>query len=231
MQIKKSREVELERKKPTFFLLGLAVVCAVVLSAFEWRTPIEKANFDDGCFVEIPLFEATMIPPSFREKEKAPEKKKDVKKEVAKVIIDQFKFEENEPIREELKFPQTEDEPVLEDISQLKEEVFEEKIWPVADVMPEFPGGDSARVAFLQNQVTYPRMAKDAGISGKVYVGFTVRKDGSITDIELKKKVGGGLDEEALKAVRAMPKWNPGFHKGRPVSVSFVMPVTFTLKK
>lgn len=229
--MKKSREVELERKKPTFFLLGLALACAVVLSAFEWRTPIEELNSDDDYFVEIPIFEATMIPPSFREKEKPTEKKKDIKKEVAKTIIDQFKFEEKEPRNEALKFPDPGDEPFIEDISQLKEEVFEEKIWPVADIMPEFPGGDSARVAFLQNQVTYPRMAIDGGISGKVYVGFTVRKDGSITDIELKKSVGGGLDEEALKAVRAMPKWNPGFHKGRPVSVSFVMPVTFTLKK
>jgi protein TonB len=230
MQIKKSREVELERKKPTFFLLGLAVACAIVLSAFEWRSPINQSS--SGCpeVDEVPIFEATIIPPSFREKEKPLEKKKDVKKEVAKSIIDQFKFDEADTREKEVEFPELDGEPIAEDISRLKEEVFEEEILPIADVMPEFPGGDTARVAFLQSQVVYPPMAKRAGISGKVHVGFTVRKDGSITDIKVMRKVGGGLDEEAIRAVEAMPKWNPGFHQGRPVSVSFVMPVTFSLK-
>jgi protein TonB len=179
---------------------------------------------------EVPIFEATIIPASFREKEKPVEKKEDVKKEVAKAILDQFKYNETDPSKKDIEFPELDGEPVAEDISRLKEEVFEEKILLGADIMPEFPGGDSARVVFLQNQVVYPPMAKDAGISGKVHVGFTVRKDGSITDIKVMKRVGGGLDEEAIRAVKAMPKWNPGFHQGRPVNVSFVMPVSFSLK-
>lgn len=230
MQIKKSRELELERKKPTLFLLGLAVACAIVLSAFEWRTPTEERTSSDDFNDEIPIFEATLIPPSFREKEKPIEKKEDVKKEVTKTIIDQFKFDEMEPLKAEIKFPDLGDEPIVKDISRLPELKSEEEPLLFADVMPEFLGGDSLRVVFLQNQVVYPRMAKDAGISGSVYIGFTVTKDGSITDIELKRGVGGGLDEEALKAVMSMPKWKPGFHNGRPVNVSFVMPVTFTLK-
>ena len=230
MQIKKSRRVELERKKPTLFFLGLALACAAVLSAFEWKTPIEQSRI--GCTLsdEVPVMEAAMVPLSVRKREKLVEKKRDVKKDVAKTIIDEFRYDDINPLKADVKFPELEEEPIVEDIAQLKEEVFEEKILPIADVMPEFPGGDSARVVFLQNQVIYPPMAKHAGISGKVYVGFTVRKDGSITDIEVKRRVGGGLDEEAVKAVKAMPKWNPGFNNGRPVNVSFVMPVTFTLK-
>lgn len=230
MQMKKSREVELERKKPTLFLLGLAFACAIVLSAFEWRSPNDQSSLGSPEVEEIPIFEATIIPPSFREKNKPIEKKKDVKKEVAKTIIDQFKFDEMDHKRDDLEFPDLDDDPIIEDISQLKEEVFEEKILLIADVMPEFPGGDSARVAFLQHEVVYPRMAQDGGISGKVHVGFTVRKDGSITDIEVKKGVGGGLDEEAIRVVEAMPKWNPGIYKGRPVNVSFVMPISFRLR-
>ncbi|MFT6355482.1 MAG: hypothetical protein ACJAXD_002478, partial [Cryomorphaceae bacterium] len=63
MQIKKSRELELERKKPTLFLLGLAVACAIVLSAFEWRTPAEERTSSEDFNDEIPVFEATLIPP------------------------------------------------------------------------------------------------------------------------------------------------------------------------
>ncbi|HKK40057.1 MAG TPA: hypothetical protein VJ949_11610, partial [Cryomorphaceae bacterium] len=172
MQIKKSREVELERKKPTLYLLGLAVACAVVLSAFEWRTPMKERSQGDDLGEEIAVIEATIMQVSFRKKEKPVEKKEDVKKEVAKTVIDQFKLSDNELAIDDIAFPDIDDEPTVEEISQLTEEVFEEKIWPVADVMPEFPGGDSSRVVFLQNQVKYPRMAKDAGISGTVHVGF-----------------------------------------------------------
>jgi protein TonB len=230
MQIKKSLELNLERKKPTFFLLGLAVACAAVLSAFEWRTIDQKDSSFVICHEEVPIFEATFIPPSFREIEKQVEKKEDVKKEVAKTIIDRFKFDEIDPLlNKQLEFPAIE-EPFFKDIAPLTEPDIEEGPLLIADIMPEFPGGDSARVAFLRNTVFYPPMAKDAGVSGRVYVGFTVAKDGTIKDIELKRGVGGGLDEEALKAVRAMPKWSPGFNNGRPVSVSFVMPVSFKLK-
>lgn len=230
MQTKKSREVELERKKPTLFLLGLAVACATVLSAFEWRSPINEKSLGNNFIEEVPLFEATLIPPSFREIEKPVEKRRDVKKEVAKTIIDRFKFDEMEPHKEEIEFPDFEEDPVIDDIYRLPEPLVDDEPLLIADVMPEFPGGDSARVAFLQNHVAYPAMAKHAGISGKVFVGFTVNKDGTIKDIALKRGIGGGLDEEAINAVKAMPKWEPGFHNGRPVSVSFVMPVTFTLK-
>ncbi|MCZ4408656.1 energy transducer TonB [Cryomorphaceae bacterium 1068] len=230
MQTKKSREVELERNKPTFFLLGLAVACAIVLSAFEWRTPVDERSSTPDCTLEVSIFEATIIPPSFREKEKPVEKKEEVKHDLAKTIIDRFKYDETVPLKKVLKFPDLGNEPIFKDIARLPEPAIDEEPIFIADVMPEFPGGDSARVAFLQNQVVYPQMAKRAGISGKVHVGFTVRKDGTITDIKVMRKVGGGLDEEAIKAVEAMPKWNPGFHQGRPVSVSFVMPVTFSLK-
>lgn len=230
MQIKKSREVELESKKPTLFLLGLAVACALVLSAFEWRSPIDQSSLGDQNINEIPIFEAEIIPPSFQEKEKPVEKKSEHKKEVSKSIIDHFKFDEMELPAEETDFPEVDDPPLVQDISVPLESSYDEKPLMIADVMPEFPGGDSARVAFLTNTVFYPPMAKDAGISGRVYVGFTVAKNGSIEDIELKRGVGGGLDEEALKAVRNMPDWSPGFNNGHPVSVRFVMPVTFTLK-
>jgi len=230
MQIKKSRELNLERKKPTFFLLGLAVACAIVLSAFEWRTTDLKKSSTDDWPEEVPIFEATIIPPSFREKEKPLEKKKDTQKEVAKAIIDRFKFEEIDPLKNE--FPEIPDleEPVFKDIAPVAEPTVEEEPLRIADVMPQFPGGDSARVAFLSNNVIYPRIAKDAGISGTVHIEFTVTQDGSLADIQIIRGAGAGLDEEALKAVLAMPKWKPGFDNGRPVSVRFVMPVTFRLR-
>jgi protein TonB len=230
MQIKKSREVELERKKPTLFLLGLAVACAFVLSAFEWRTPIEENTFAGTMDDEISVFEVEDIPNSFRSEEKIIKNKPDVQKEVTKAVIDAFTFDDEKIPMDDFEFPDIEEEPIVYDITPVSEENVDEEPLIFADVMPEFPGGEAARRAFLKGNLNFPQMAKDAGISGKVYIGFVVAKDGSIQDIEVLRGVGGGLDEEALKVVKAMPKWNPGFNNGRPVNVRFVMPISFTLR-
>jgi protein TonB len=73
-------------------------------------------------------------------------------------------------------------------------------------------------------------MAKEASIRGKVYIQFVVEKDGSITDVKIIRGLGSGLDEIAKKAVRKMPKWEPGEQRGKPVRVRFVLPVNFTLR-
>ena len=73
-------------------------------------------------------------------------------------------------------------------------------------------------------------MAKDAGIKGRVYVNFVVYEDGSIKDVKLLRGIGGGCDEEAIRVVKAMPKWSAGKQRGKAVRVSYNLPINFTLK-
>ena len=95
--------------------------------------------------------------------------------------------------------------------------------------MPEFPGGAAALNKFLAENITYPSLAIDSGIQGKVIVDFVVRKDGKVTDVLLAKGIGFGCDEEALRVVKAMPLWKPGKQNGKFVSVSYRVPIKFTL--
>ena len=99
----------------------------------------------------------------------------------------------------------------------------------VVDVMPEYPGGMNAMFDFIQKNVKYPESAKKKGIEGKVYVQFVVEKDGSISDINILRGVSKDIDAEAVRVVKAMPKWKPGIQKGKPVRVQYTMPFSFKL--
>ena len=95
---------------------------------------------------------------------------------------------------------------------------------------PEFPGGDSARVQFLTDNIVYPIVAREKGLQGRVIVSFVVEPDGSITNIKVAKSSKFSiLDEEALRVVNLMPKWKPGKIHGRAARVQFQMPITFSL--
>ena len=105
-----------------------------------------------------------------------------------------------------------------------------DKVLEKAEVMPEYPGGDQAMMDFVAKNVQYPQEARDKEISGRVLVSFIVEKDGSIADVKVVKGIGGGCDEEAVRVVKAMPKWKPGKDKGKPVRVSYMMPIFFKLQ-
>jgi TonB family protein len=101
-------------------------------------------------------------------------------------------------------------------------------VW--VEEMPEFPGGDSARVKFITDNIVYPQIAKEKGIEGTVYVKFVVEMDGSITNVEVLRGVSTELDKEAVRVVSIMPKWKPGTLRRKPVRTQFNMPVKFSLK-
>src|SRR5690606_3495964 len=96
--------------------------------------------------------------------------------------------------------------------------------------MPGFPGGEEALFKFLGDNIKFPAMAKDAGITGTVYITFVVKEDGSVQDVRVLRGIGGGCDEEAVRVVKAMPKWNPGKQRGKAVRVQYNLPIIFTLR-
>jgi len=100
----------------------------------------------------------------------------------------------------------------------------------IVEKMPAFPGGDEARMRFLQENIIYPAEARTKGYQGTVYVTFVVDPDGQITDVRVLKGVHESIDAEAVRVVSMMPNWEPGIVKDEPVRVQFTMPISFTLQ-
>src|SRR5690606_742096 len=96
---------------------------------------------------------------------------------------------------------------------------------------PSYPGGMDRFYKYIQENLRYPPMAQDNNIQGKVYVSFTIDKDGSIVDVKVDRKLGYGTDEEAVRVIKAMRRWNPGMQNGRPARARFSIPIGFTLQQ
>lgn len=114
-------------------------------------------------------------------------------------------------------------------VENIKAEVKEE-IVSFVEIMPEFPGGEKALRKFLLNNVHYPTLASESAVSGTVFVKFVVFKNGEIGNVVVEgAKKGAGLEDEAIRVVKKMPKWKPGRQNGENVSVYFNLPIRFTL--
>lgn len=105
-----------------------------------------------------------------------------------------------------------------------------EKVFTVVEQQPEFPGGTSEMYKYLSKNIKYPSAASRANVSGRVFMSFVVNTDGSIQDVSVLKGLGFGCDEEAIRVVKAMPKWKPGKQSGRAVRVKYNLPINFQLE-
>ena len=100
-----------------------------------------------------------------------------------------------------------------------------------SDLPPTFKGGNKAMFAFIGANLKFPAISRECGIEGTVYVGFIVETDGTLTDIEVKRGLGGGLNEEAVRVVQLMQgQWNPATYDGKPVRSAFYIPLKFKLE-
>ena len=107
----------------------------------------------------------------------------------------------------------------------------DKKIFRVVEEMPKFKGGDAKLMEFLMMNMKYPESAIKAKQQGRAIVGFVVRKDGTVGDVQITKSAGHAvLDEEAMRVVKSMPAWEPGKQKGKPVNVKYFVPITFSQK-
>lgn len=106
-----------------------------------------------------------------------------------------------------------------------------QKVYDVVEKMPEFPGGMSAMMDYLNTNLKYPEDAFKQEVGGRVMVMFVVETDGSISNVKVAKNVFPSLDSEAIRVVKAMPKWRPGMNKGKVVRVNFTIPIIFAIKK
>jgi protein TonB len=125
---------------------------------------------------------------------------------------------------------QTDTEGEIEPYTVKTDTTITGEVFTIVEQMPEFPGGEKALNDFISKNLKYPQMAIENGVQGKVWMGFIVGKDGTVSNIEVVRGIGGGCDQEALRVLKLMPKWNPGKQSGRPVIVKFRIPINFTIK-
>jgi protein TonB len=102
-------------------------------------------------------------------------------------------------------------------------------IYTTLDVYPRYPGGDQARLYYLRSNIRYPVISIKSGIQGEVMVLFIVEPDGSISNVSVNKGIGKECDEEAVRVVKSMPRWEPGRRYGKPVRVLVRMPIVFKI--
>ncbi|MFT3993170.1 MAG: TonB family protein [Dysgonomonas sp.] len=121
----------------------------------------------------------------------------------------------------------------LDDIREFEkvvEPVKEKGPVTIAEVMPQFPGGEKEMYSYINNNLRYPTVAQENGTQGKVTIRFVVGKSGEILDAQILKGFDIACDKEALRVVKSMPRWIPGKQNGVPVQVYFTLPITFRLK-
>lgn len=105
----------------------------------------------------------------------------------------------------------------------------QERVFDVVEVMPQYPGGIPQMMKFIISNIKYPKDAIKKGMQGAVVVQFVVEPDGSVSNVHVVRSVFPSLDTEAVRMVKAMPKWSPGMQNGKPVRVRFNVPIRFSL--
>ncbi len=226
MEIKKSPKADLEGKKTTGVLIGLVLILAAMFVAFEWTERDVVITADSG--IQEVAFEEEMVPITEQEEPKqAPPPPEAPKVEEVLQIAD------NDANVEETTIQSNEDKGEAVEIKYVpavveEEEVEEQQIFQVVEEMPEFPGGMAECMKFLAKNIKYPTIAQENGVQGRVIVQFVVNKDGTIVDPVVVRSVDPYLDKEALRVIKAMPKWKPGKQRGKAVRVKYTVPVTFS---
>lgn len=223
MEIKKSPKADLQNKRGLLLEIGLIVALALVIAAFAY-TPkehrIEQVDLNYGP-VDEQIVEIT------RQDQKPPEPPKKVE---VKVIADLLQVVTNETkIATDINFAEfDEDTEVLQQV-EVKEEIIEDdQPFLTAETMPSFQGGDlNTFRKWVQDNVRFPQIALENGISGRVVLSFVIEKDGRLTNIQVLMTPDRSLSEEAIRVLNKSPKWAPGKQRNQVVRVSYTLPVEF----
>lgn len=225
MELKKNPKVDLRQYGGLFLEIGLVLSLGIMLLAFNItqkdRTAGNLGELDDMALEEeiIPITRQQEIKPP-----PPPEPPKVT--EVLNIVEDDVEIED------ELEIEDTEaDQETAVEIVEIDEEEEEEEaqVFFIVENMPEFPGGDIELRKHISNNVNYPEIAKENGIQGKVYVQFVVNQRGVVEQVKIIRGVDPALDKEAVRVISNLPKWKPGSQRGKPVKVSFTVPINFQL--
>ena len=229
MELKKSNKADLERRKGMYLVVGLVVSLSLVLIGFEWNKP--PGGLDDSEMVKEIQFEDEMMQITRREEPK-PEPKPEQPKvaEVLEIVDDDVKIDD------EFDFDMEATDDSEYDFTSVMgdddEEIDEDEVFYIVEDMPTFNGGDAATEfrKYIAQNLRYPEIAAENGISGRVIIQFAVNKTGKVVDAVIVRSVDPALDKEAVRVVMSSPKWVPGKQRGKAVKVLFTFPINFVLQ-
>ncbi len=227
MEAKKTPKADLDSKRKIFLQIGIVIALGAALVAFEWKH-YERSGRDLGT-LEIDFIDEEDIPIT-RQEQPPPPPPPEPSQELI-IVEDDVELEEEFTIDIDADvFTEVQEfiPVIMVDIEE-EEEFAEDVIFTVVEDQPLYPGGEEARLRFLEENLRYPLVAREAGIQGTVFVTFVVERDGSVTDVRILRGIGGGCDEEAIRVVKLMPRWEPGRQRGQAVRVQFSMPIRFIL--
>lgn len=229
MELKKNPKADLEKRRGLYLEIGLVVIMAIALAAFEWRNydreqiEVVQRTAENEVEEQVIQTQQEELPPP-------PPPEPEVMTTELNVIENDAETE-NEV---DMSAFQRQEEATNIEITPVKiedeEEVDEQEIFQVVENDPEFPGGLDAMYKYLAQNIKYPQLARENNITGKVYVEFVVEKDGSVSNVKVLRDIGGGCGQEAVRVVKTMPKWTPGKQRGKAVRVAYRLPVNFNLR-
>lgn len=226
MKPKNIKQQRIESNRFTFTQIGLVVSLSLIFFAFEWRTTLLAVGELTTDNITIPDDQDIVIITGVKPPPPPPPTPVslinpiiDTQEPGSDVVIDVgIDAGASIPVYDPPKPPDP--DPIPEpDVP-----------FTIVQKEPRFPGGDLARLQFLRDNIRYPSAAREVNIQGTVFISFVVEKDGSITNISLYRGIGGGCDEEAMRVVGLMPKWEPGCQLNKPVRVQLTLPVKFILR-
>jgi protein TonB len=230
MEPKKNPQADLENQRFMFWQIGFVVALLVVIFLVEWKS-YDKAVNNLG---ELEVAVDDEVVPITQRELAPPPPPPPPPPEVIEVVEDDVELEE------ELEIESTEtDETEEVEVIDIEEEVSDEVLnFAVVESVPVFPGCEDAvtndeKKACLQREIIrfvsknfqFPEMARQMGVSGKVYVNFVFERDGSVSNVEIVRGVDESIDKEAVRVVKKMPKVLPAKQRGKPVRMSFTLPI------
>jgi protein TonB len=222
MEAKKSKSTDLRNKSTLFLEIGMVVALGLVIAAFQWSTS-EKLYDDNLQFTLNVDYEPELIPITTPEEKKKQEQPKPAESLV--LVEDEMEFEEVE-IKSTEFFETTSVEVVPMEGEDL---VPEDSVFIIVEEEPVFPGGISALLRTISQNIEYPEIAKETGTKGRVFVNFVVNQQGKVEQVKVIRGVDPLLDREAARVISNLPDWTPGKQRGKPVKVAFTVPINFQL--
>ena len=228
MELKKNPKADLEKRRGLYLEIGLVVILAAVLVAFEVKSydSDEEEAFQREVIEEV---EEQILQTDIQEPPPPPPPETPEVTTLLEVVSDDQEIKNELVVNAEVNEDTKNIEIAPVQIEEEEDET-ETQIFTVVENEPEFPGGMEALYKYLAQNIKYPQLARDNGITGKVYVTFVVERDGSIANPKVLRDIGGGCGAEAIRVVKSMPKWTPGKQRGKAVRVQFNLPVNFNLK-
>lgn len=230
MEVKKSPKADLNNKKLLFVEIGFVIALLGVFVAFNW-TSAEKS--EATLVAEVAeVAEEEVIPITQQE---TPPPPAEAPKQV--FLSDQIDIVDDD-IKVDDTFINLEDDPnlgveIMDYVEEVQEETVEEEAIPfqIVEVKPTFQGGDANTFSkWVSQNLEYPEIAKENGLSGRVMLQFTVNPNGAISNVVVLRGVDPSLDKEAVRVVSSSPKWEPGRQRDRAVKVTYTFPVIFQLR-